>query len=144
MLEVVPTHEAGRPGAGLLQIGKALGGELGAVLGGTKQRLGVGVVIAHARPRVRGLDSQLSMASTVVAVRRCALRFAVFTCLLSHGVSMFHGLPCLLSYTKFSRQNFRRENARVYRRGDPLNTPPSEDRKGRHPAPRPPPGQTQP
>src|SRR5271157_3398079 len=58
MLKVVPVHKAGRPGAGLIEVGKALGGELGAVLGGTKQRLGIGVVVADARPGIRGFDAQ--------------------------------------------------------------------------------------
>ena len=58
MIKVVPAHEAGRPGAGLIEIGKALGGKLGPILGGTKQRLGVGVVVTDARPGVRGFDAQ--------------------------------------------------------------------------------------
>lgn len=58
MLHVVPTHELGRPGSGLVQAGEALGRELGPVLGGAEQRLGIGVVIAHAGPGVRGLDAQ--------------------------------------------------------------------------------------
>ncbi len=58
MTEVVPTHEARRPDACFVDVGKALGGELGPVLGRAKQRLGVGVVVAHARPGVRGLDAQ--------------------------------------------------------------------------------------
>ena len=43
MINVVPTHEACRPGAGLVEIGKALGGELWPILGGAKQRLGIRV-----------------------------------------------------------------------------------------------------
>ncbi len=58
MLEVVPTHKAGRPGTGRVKISEALGGELGPVLGRAKQRLGIGVVVADTRPRVRGLDAQ--------------------------------------------------------------------------------------
>ena len=50
MIEVVPMHETSRPGTRLIEIGEALGGELGPILGGTKQRLGVGVVVADARP----------------------------------------------------------------------------------------------
>lgn len=30
MIKVVPAHEAGRPGAGLVEVSKALGGKLGA------------------------------------------------------------------------------------------------------------------
>ena len=58
MIDVVPMDEASGPGTGLVEIGKALGGKLGAVLGGTKQRLGIGVVVADARPGVGGLDAQ--------------------------------------------------------------------------------------
>ena len=54
MIEVVPMHEAGGPGAGLVGIGKALGGKPGAVLGRAEQRLGIGVVAGDARPGVRG------------------------------------------------------------------------------------------
>ena len=57
MIDVVPMDEASGPGTGLVEIGKALGGKLGAVLGGTKQRLGIGVVVADARPGVGGLDA---------------------------------------------------------------------------------------
>lgn len=32
MIEVVPTHEVGGPGAGLIETSEALGGKLGAVL----------------------------------------------------------------------------------------------------------------
>ena len=38
--------------------GVALGWELWPVLGGTEQRLGIGVIVADARPGVRGLDAQ--------------------------------------------------------------------------------------
>lgn len=58
MIKVVPAHEAGGPRAGLVEVGKALGGEFRPVLGGTKQRLGVRVVVADARPGVRGLHAQ--------------------------------------------------------------------------------------
>ena len=58
MIKVAPTHVAGRLGAGAVEVGKAPGGELGPVLGRAKQRLGVGVVVAHARSGVRGLNSQ--------------------------------------------------------------------------------------
>ena len=58
VIGVVPAHEAGRPGAGLIEVGKALDGELRPVLGGTKQRLGIGVVVTDARPGVRGFDAQ--------------------------------------------------------------------------------------
>jgi len=43
VLVVVPAHEFGCPGAGGFEVGEALGWELGAVLGGAEQRLGVGV-----------------------------------------------------------------------------------------------------
>src|SRR5450830_1187233 len=58
MLDVVPMDEAGGPGARCLQIGETLGGELRAVLGGAKQALRVGVVVAHTGSRVRGLHAQ--------------------------------------------------------------------------------------
>ena len=58
VIEVVPAREASGLGAGLVEVGKALGRKLGPVLGGTKQRLGIGVVVADARPGVRGLDAQ--------------------------------------------------------------------------------------
>jgi hypothetical protein len=58
VINVVPTHELGRPGPGLIQVGKAVGRELGPVLGGAEQRLGIGVVVTDARPRVRRLDDQ--------------------------------------------------------------------------------------
>ncbi len=47
-----------RSGTSLVEVGKALGGELRPVLGRTEQRLGVSVVVAHAGSRVRGLDAQ--------------------------------------------------------------------------------------
>ena len=52
VLIVVPTHEFSCPRSGGFEVGDALDRELGAVLGGAEQRLGIGVVIAHARPRV--------------------------------------------------------------------------------------------
>ena len=58
VIVVVPMHELRRPGSGLIEAGKALGRELRPVLGGAKQRLGIGVVVAHPWPRVRGLDTQ--------------------------------------------------------------------------------------
>jgi hypothetical protein len=58
MLDVVPAHELGGPGPGLLKACEALGWELWLVLGRSEQRLGIGFVVAHARPRVRGLDTQ--------------------------------------------------------------------------------------
>lgn len=58
MIDVVALREASRPGAGLIELGKALGGEFRPLLGGTKQRFCVGVVVAHARPGVRGFDAQ--------------------------------------------------------------------------------------
>ena len=47
MLDVIPTHEAERPGAGIAEFGKAFGRKLGAVFGGAKQRLGVSIVITN-------------------------------------------------------------------------------------------------
>ena len=38
MLNFLPLREALCPDAGLIEVGKALGGKLGAILGGTKQR----------------------------------------------------------------------------------------------------------
>ena len=58
VLIVVPTRELKRPGTSGIKVSEALGEELGALLGGTEQRLRVGVVIAHAGPRVRRLHSQ--------------------------------------------------------------------------------------
>jgi hypothetical protein len=55
---VVPMNETGGPSAGLIEIDKALCGELGAVLGSTTQRLRFGVV-TDAPPRVRTLDALL-------------------------------------------------------------------------------------
>jgi len=58
VLDVVPAHEVRRPGPRLVQIDEALGREIRPVLGGAEQRLREGVVVAHARARVRGLDAQ--------------------------------------------------------------------------------------
>ena len=58
MIDVVPTHEFASPGPGLVQTGEAFGREVGPVLGRAEQRLGVGVVVADTRARVRGLDAQ--------------------------------------------------------------------------------------
>jgi hypothetical protein len=55
VIEAVLAHEAGCPCAYLIKVGKALSGEFGLALGGTKQRLGV--VVAHARPGVHKLIS---------------------------------------------------------------------------------------
>ena len=55
---VVPVHELRRPVLRRLQISKAARRELGPVLGRAEQRLDKGVVIAHARTRVRGLDAE--------------------------------------------------------------------------------------
>ena len=57
-IDVVPIHEVGRPGPGSCQIDEALGWKLWAVLGGSTQRLGIGVVVVHARPGVRRFDVQ--------------------------------------------------------------------------------------
>ncbi len=56
-IDVVPPQEFSRPGTCDLQASEALGWEFGPVLDGTEQRPGIGVVVAHARPRVRGLHS---------------------------------------------------------------------------------------
>jgi len=53
VLIVVPRHEFSCPGVGSVEIVEALRRELGAVLGGAEQRLGVGVVVTHAGPRAR-------------------------------------------------------------------------------------------
>ena len=58
MLDVVPMHEAGRPGACGVEIGEAPGRELRPVLGRSEQRLGIGVVVAHPGPRVRRLHAE--------------------------------------------------------------------------------------
>ena len=58
VIEVVPVDQFSRLGPGVIQAGEALGGELRPVFCGAKQRLGIGVVVADARPRVRGLDAQ--------------------------------------------------------------------------------------
>jgi hypothetical protein len=58
VLDVVPMHEFGRLGPGLVQAGEAFGGELGAVFRRAEQRFGVGVVIADTGSRVRGLHAQ--------------------------------------------------------------------------------------
>src|SRR5918998_1219951 len=60
--------------------------EVGAVLGGAEQRLGVGVVVAHPRARVRGRDAEPAQhgqhrgalhAGAVVAVQHRAVRAGV-------------------------------------------------------------------
>ncbi len=58
VIDVVPTHEFSSPGPGVIQAGEALDGEFRPVLGGAEQRFGIGVVVADARPRVRGLHAQ--------------------------------------------------------------------------------------
>src|SRR5215207_10341204 len=58
VLVVVPVHEGGRPLPRLGQVGKTRGGEVGAVLGGAEQRLGIGIVVADPRPRVRRRDAE--------------------------------------------------------------------------------------
>ena len=58
VIDVVPMHEPNCPSTSLVEIGEALSWELWPVLGRTKQRFGVGIVIAHAGPGVRGLDAQ--------------------------------------------------------------------------------------
>ncbi len=60
MVNVVPMHETGCPGAGAVEVGEPLGGELRPVLGRAKQRFRISVVVAHAGSRVRGLDSPAS------------------------------------------------------------------------------------
>ena len=58
VIDVVPVHEVGGPSTRSLKADEALGVELRAVLGVAKQRLRVGVVIAHPGSRVRGFDAQ--------------------------------------------------------------------------------------
>jgi len=58
VIDVVPLDEIGSPDACRIQTGEAPGRKLGAVLGGAKQRLGVGVVVADAGARVRRLDAE--------------------------------------------------------------------------------------
>lgn len=52
MIDVLPMHEGGCPGARLAEFGKSLRGELGTILGGAKQRFGIRVVVADARPGI--------------------------------------------------------------------------------------------
>ena len=69
MIHVLPVYEVGGPSTRSLKADEAPGGELRAVLGCAKQRLRVGVVIAHPGSEYEGLTpSQLSIASTVVAL----------------------------------------------------------------------------
>ena len=58
MIHVLPVYEVGGPITRSLKADEAPGGELRAVLGCAKQRLRVGVVIAHPGSRVRGFDAQ--------------------------------------------------------------------------------------
>lgn len=56
VLSVVPVHESGHPRPGLLEAGEGFAGILRTVLQGTKQRFGIGVVIADGS----GANLQLS------------------------------------------------------------------------------------
>ncbi len=68
MLDVVPMYEAVRPGASVVEFGKAFGRKLATVLGGAKQRFRVSVVIASPGSKIWGVTpNQFSIASTVVA-----------------------------------------------------------------------------
>ena len=58
MIHVSPVYEVGGLSTRSLKADEAPGGELRAVLGCAKQRLRVGVVIAHPGSRVRGFDAQ--------------------------------------------------------------------------------------
>ena len=58
VLQVVPMHECSAPFTRRLQRLETLGGKLRALLGGTKQRLRIGVVIAHPWARVHALIGQ--------------------------------------------------------------------------------------
>ena len=58
VLEIVPLHELHRPLPGSCQIGEPLERELGTIFRGSEQRLGEGVVIAHARARVGRPDAE--------------------------------------------------------------------------------------
>lgn len=55
---VVPMHELARPFARGVQVREAFSRELGPVLRRAEQAFDEGVVVAHARPRVRRLDAQ--------------------------------------------------------------------------------------
>src|SRR5436309_3057003 len=57
VIMVIPMHEARSPGASLLEVGEALVRELRPVLRRAEQAFDIGVVIAHARARVRRLDA---------------------------------------------------------------------------------------
>ena len=46
MIHVVPPHETDRPSASVVKIGKPFDRKLGSILGGTKQRLCISVVVA--------------------------------------------------------------------------------------------------
>lgn len=58
MIKVIPTHEIGGPGASSGNIGKTLGREFRSILCGTKQRLGISVIVTHARTRVGRFNAQ--------------------------------------------------------------------------------------
>ena len=58
MLDVVPIHEASGPGASVIEVGKAFGRKLRAVLGGAKQRFRISIVIADPGSRIGRFDAQ--------------------------------------------------------------------------------------
>src|SRR3546814_20200570 len=60
VLSVVPVHESGHPRPGLLEAGEGFAGILRTVLQGTKQRFGIGVVIADCWSTERGRPTQLT------------------------------------------------------------------------------------
>src|SRR3954469_13294694 len=71
MLVVVPVHEPPRPVSGGLQVGEALGRELGPVFGGAKQRLGERIVVAQALRLAPSIAAVAITASNrAVAVQR--------------------------------------------------------------------------
>ena len=79
-------HEGGRPLPRLGEVGKARGGEVGVVLGGAEQRLGISIVIADPGPGVRRRDAEPVQhgqhgralhARAVVAVQHRAQRLGV-------------------------------------------------------------------
>ena len=69
MLDVVQAHELERPGPSLLEAGEALGRELWPILGRSEQRLRIGVVVTHGRPRGRGLDPSTTLYVNILGIR---------------------------------------------------------------------------
>lgn len=59
MIDVVPTHELGRPGPGVVDAGEARGRELGPVLGRAEHRLRIGVGVSSQLHRKGTLSDDL-------------------------------------------------------------------------------------